>query len=70
MSAMQTGMVKFFDVGRGFGFIAPDNKANADVFFHITSLAPGVQPVKNERVEFSVDKGRDGKIRAAVVRIL
>ena len=66
----QTGSVKFFNAARGFGFLVPDNKACEDVFFHVSSLAPGVTPTERQRVEFSVGKARDGRLRAEMVKVL
>ncbi len=54
---MQTGTVKFFNAGKGFGFITPDN--GADLFFHITEIQ-GEQPRDGDKVQFEVGQGKKG----------
>jgi cold shock CspA family protein len=34
-----TGVVKFYNSWRGFGYIVPDNKRADDIFFHYTDVA-------------------------------
>lgn len=44
---MATGTVKWFDAGRGFGFIQPDD-GSADVFVHIAALErAGIRALKD-----------------------
>jgi len=63
------GTVKFFNINKGYGFIAPEGGGN-DVFVHATALErAGLEPLnEGQRVEFEteVDK-RSGK--SAVSRI-
>ena len=33
-----SGMIKWFDIGKGFGFIVPDNGGMKDVLLHVTTL--------------------------------
>ena len=54
---MQQGTVKFFNAGKGFGFITPDS--GADLFFHISEVQ-GQQPVDGDKVEFEVGQGKKG----------
>ncbi len=54
-----TGKVRFYDAGRGFGFITDDD--GRDVFLHASALPSGVEnPRPGTRVEFSVADGRKG----------
>ncbi|RZJ11003.1 MAG: cold-shock protein [Rubrivivax sp.] len=71
MSTMQTGTVKWFDDGKGFGFITPAD-GSKDLFAHhseiknsggFRSLAEGAQ------VEFEVKQGPKG-LQASNIRSL
>ena len=55
-----TGVVKFFDTKRGFGFIA--RPAKSDVFVHYSRIATkGVQALsEGQHVEFKIVPGRNG----------
>ena len=52
------GKVKFFDEGRGFGFISRDS--GEDVFVHVSNLQPGgpTALVEGQAVEFEIGPGR------------
>jgi cold shock protein len=52
------GKVKFFDEGRGFGFISRDS--GEDVFVHVSNLQPGgpTALVEGQAVEFDIGPGR------------
>ena len=55
---MQTGTVKFFNAGKGFGFIKPDN-GDKDVFVHANDINGG-QLNDGDKVEFEVVSGKKG----------
>lgn len=63
---MPTGTVKFFNTEKGYGFIAPDG-GGEDSFVHITAvMAAGMTTLnKEQRLNYEVESGRDGK-KAAV----
>ena len=56
------GTVKFFNNDKGYGFIQPDD-GTSDYFVHISSVqAAGMQTLRKEqRLNFDVEKGRNGK---------
>ncbi len=62
-----TGIVKFFNQDKGFGFITPDGGAK-DVFVHISALqAAGLQSLKEgQKVSFDTEPDRMGKGPKAV----
>lgn len=68
---MTNGIVKFFNVGKGFGFIQPED-GGKDVFVHISAVqAAGMSElVENQRVSFDVQAGRDGRPAAANLKAL
>ncbi len=59
---MTIGTVKFFDEGKGYGFIQPDN-GGKDSFVHISAVqAAGLGTLsKDQRVSYDVEAGRNGK---------
>jgi CspA family cold shock protein len=62
---MTTGIVKFFNTTKGFGFIQPDD-GGKDVFVHISAVqrAGLAGLAEKQRVEFEVERGRDGRVSA------
>lgn len=60
---MSTGTVKFFNTGKGFGFITQDN--GKDLFFHISEVQ-GQEPKDGDKVEFEVGEGRKGPCATSV----
>ncbi|MEC4806347.1 MAG: cold-shock protein [Jaaginema sp. PMC 1079.18] len=57
--SQQSGVVKFFNETKGFGFIKPDD-GSKDVFVHVSALG-GLQSLPNDqRVVFDVEEGRRG----------
>ena len=64
---MATGVVKFFNQSKGFGFISPDD-GSADVFVHISAVeASGCPPLSdNMKVSFDTEEDTRGKGPKAV----
>ncbi|GAA0581073.1 cold-shock protein [Paractinoplanes ferrugineus] len=58
---MATGIVKWFNADKGFGFITQDN-GDGDVFAHFSAIATsGFRTLEeNQRVEFDVAQGAKG----------
>ncbi len=52
------GKVKFFNPGKGFGFIAADD--GKEYFVHMTGLKEGVNITENDDVVFDVVDGDRG----------
>jgi cold shock protein len=64
---VQTGKVKFFNLEKGFGFIAPDDGGD-DIFVHVTGLAG--DPIRDEdAVEFEIGEGKKGPTAVNVRKI-
>ncbi|MBL6648922.1 MAG: cold shock domain-containing protein [Flavobacteriaceae bacterium] len=62
-----TGTVKFFNGSKGYGFITND-ETSEDIFVHVTSL-DGVKLNEGDKVEYSEEEGRKGKVAANVTLI-
>ncbi len=63
----QTGLVKFFNTEKGFGFIKPDD-GGADIFVHISAVqASGLTGLAdNQKVSYETEPDRRGKGPKAV----
>lgn len=59
---MPIGTVKFFNIDKGYGFIAPDNGGN-DSFVHISAVEQAGMATleKDQRVSFELETDRRGK---------
>ncbi|WP_444930984.1 cold-shock protein [Microbulbifer sp. SSSA002] len=60
MSNTVTGTVKWFDEGKGFGFIAQES--GPDVFAHFSAISGGgfKTLTEGQKVEFTVTQGAKG----------
>jgi CspA family cold shock protein len=67
MSERQTGVVKWFNDQKGFGFIARD-EGGSDVFVHYSAImGQGHKTLtQGQRVEFTVEQGPKGLAAADV----
>ncbi|MBP6903266.1 MAG: cold-shock protein [Burkholderiaceae bacterium] len=57
----ETGTVKWFNEGKGFGFITPDG-GGKDLFAHFSEIqGSGFKTLaENQRVQFEVTQGQKG----------
>lgn len=67
---MATGIVKWFNADKGFGFIAPDD-GSADVFAHFSAVnSTGYRSLnENDHVEYEVVPGPKG-LQAANISVI
>lgn len=64
----QTGTVKWFDDGKGFGFITPEG-GGKDLFAHYSEIqnTGGFKSLsEGQRVQFEVKQGQKGPQAAAI----
>ncbi len=69
MSERVTGIVKWFNTSKGYGFI--QREGGPDVFVHYTAIvADGFRNLEEgQQVEFTIEKGPKG-LQAAQVKLL
>lgn len=68
-----TGAVRKLKTDKGYGFIAGDD--GTDYFFHWSAVSPGEpkglrEMIIQERVDFIAKPGRNGQLRAILVRLI
>jgi CspA family cold shock protein len=70
MSERTTGVVKWFNATKGYGFIAPD-EGGKDVFVHHSAIQmEGYATLdENDRVEFTIEESPKGPQAANVIKI-
>ncbi|MCH2094194.1 MAG: cold-shock protein [Rhodobacteraceae bacterium] len=68
---MPSGTVKWFNTTKGFGFIAPDD-GGKDVFVHISAVErSGLTGLAdNQKIEYELKEGRDGRMMAGELKPL
>ena len=71
MSNKATGIVKWFNESKGFGFITADDGSD-DVFVHFNAIVSDGYKTLNEgqKVSFSLEQGQQGRSQAANVTAL
>ena len=59
---MPSGIVKWFNTTKGYGFIAPDD-GGADIFVHISAVEQSglTGLADDQKVTFDLIEGRDGR---------
>jgi CspA family cold shock protein len=67
---MPTGTVKWFNTTKGYGFIEPD-EGGKDVFVHISAVErSGLTGLSdNQKVEYDLQDGRDGRKMASELKL-
>jgi CspA family cold shock protein len=62
---MSTGIVKWFNSTKGYGFIQPED-GSADVFVHISAVERSDlgQLTEGQKVSYDLERGRTGKMAA------
>lgn len=54
---MNTGIVKFFNETKGFGFVV-DNSTKEEIFVHVTGLIDNIR--EGDQVTFNTERGKKG----------
>ena len=67
---MPSGTVKWLNMQKGYGFIAPDS-GGQDVFVHISAVQQSGLPElrDGQAVEFQIEPGKNGKTAATNLKL-
>ena len=65
---MSVGVVKFFNIVKGFGFIAPED-GGTDVFVHVSAVEEAGWPGLSEGQRVAYELERDGRGRESGVKL-
>jgi CspA family cold shock protein len=67
---MSTGVVKWFNAAKGYGFIQPDD-GTKDVFVHISAVErAGMASLREgQRVSYELERGPQGRVNAANLKV-
>ena len=70
MSNTMTGTVKWFDEGKGFGFITPAD-GSKDVFVHFSAIQSDnfITLAEGQQVSFTMENGMKGPAAGNVVAL-
>lgn len=63
---MKTGLVKFFNESKGFGFIKMDDTGD-EIFVHVSGLVDKIK--QDDKVSFDVTEGKKGPNAVNVKKI-
>ena len=68
---MPTGIVKFFNADKGYGFIQPEGGGN-DAFVHISAVEKaGMRTlVQDQRVSYELEQDNRGKTSAVNLQVV
>jgi CspA family cold shock protein len=66
---MATGIVKWFNPQKGYGFIQPED-GSKDVFVHISAVErSGIGNLREgQRLTFDIERGQQGRVAAVNLR--
>tara|TARA_Y100000589_G_C27093789_1_gene605067 strand:+ start:834 stop:1040 length:207 start_codon:yes stop_codon:yes gene_type:complete len=66
---MKTGVIKWFNAKKGYGFIIPDD-GGKDIFFHTSALEAAGIRIVNENQKISYDENKHkGRLSAGNLKI-
>ena len=68
---MTTGIVKFFNVNKGFGFIQPED-GSKDAFVHVSAVEQaGLRSLsEGQKVSYELRPGKNGKSSAENLKLV